>query len=60
MTAPHRKVEAIMKYQLQVTSTSYLILSPRNAARLVLVTPCSRESVPAIIRLAEKPACAPA
>lgn len=49
-----------MKYQLQVTSTTNFPGVPRNASMAWFVRPCSRESVPAIMRFAVKPAWAPA
>ena len=60
MTAPQRKVDTNRKYQLQVTSTANSPGAPRNASMAWLVRPWSRESVPATIRLAVNPACAPA
>ena len=59
MTMVTRKVEAIMKYQLPVTS-AVMPLSGIKPVMALLVMPAKVASVPEIITLAVKPAWAPA
>ena len=53
-----RIVDAAMKYQLHAESTRNVVSSPSRILIDVFVIPAKSESVPAIIRFAEKPALA--